>query len=58
MNDDVEQLRCQAQHCRDLAEAHYDDRTQLMLRSMARQFDENADQLEVSRAISPAISVT
>jgi hypothetical protein len=58
VNDDAEQLRCQARHCRDLAEAHYDRRTQLMLRSMAKQFDEHAAQLEVSCVISPVISAT
>lgn len=58
VNEPPEQLRRQAQHCRELAEAHYDERTQLMLLSMARQFDENAAELEGVCDISHVISAT
>ena len=36
-------------HCRGLADAHYDDRTKLMLRSMAEEFDQQAVRLDESR---------
>jgi hypothetical protein len=52
VNDDPKQLRHQAQHCRRLAEAHYDERIQLMLRRIAEEFDQDAAQLDTAQQAS------
>jgi DNA-binding ferritin-like protein len=55
-NERSDQLRRQAQHCRELADAHSDERTRVMLRSMAKELDEHAVQREVGGGISHVIS--
>ena len=42
MDHNARQLRQQARHCRQLAEAHYDEQIRAMLRTMAEDFDEQA----------------
>jgi regulator of extracellular matrix RemA (YlzA/DUF370 family) len=49
MGQNARQLRQQALHCRQLAEALYDERTRAMLRTMAEEFDQEAVQKDAVR---------
>jgi hypothetical protein len=40
------QLRRQAEHCRNLAHSQFDERIGLILRTMAKEFDQQAEDLE------------
>jgi hypothetical protein len=42
----AQQLRQHADHCRDLAHGHISERTRLILRSMANEFDQQARKLD------------
>jgi hypothetical protein len=46
MDDEVANLRDQARRCRRLAESVSTEKDQAMLRRVARDFDEDADELE------------
>jgi hypothetical protein len=46
MSDEVEHLRSQAKRCRRLAESVGSDKDQAMLKRVAKDFDEAADELE------------
>jgi hypothetical protein len=45
MPESPQQLRRQAEHCRDLASGIIDDRTRLILKDMAQEYDEQAREL-------------
>src|SRR3954469_25532281 len=45
MPESPQQVRRQAEHCRDLANGIIDDRTRLILNDMAQEYDEQARQL-------------
>jgi hypothetical protein len=47
------QLRRQAEHCRQLAESHFDERTRLILETMANEFDQQAYDMD---RIPPALA--
>jgi hypothetical protein len=42
------QLRRQADHCRNLAHSQLDERVGLILRTMAKEFDQQADALDAT----------
>jgi hypothetical protein len=46
MSDEAAHLRSQARRCRRLAESVSTDKDQAMLRRVAKDFDEAADELE------------
>jgi hypothetical protein len=46
MSDEAANLRSQARRCRRLAESVSTDKDQVMLRRVAKDFDEAADELE------------
>ena len=46
MNDDAAHLRSQARRCRRLAESVPTEKDQAMLRRVAKDFEEAADELE------------
>jgi len=45
MHDSSQQLRRQAEHCRDLANGLTDERTRLILHGMAQEYDDQAREL-------------
>ena len=45
MDDSPQQLRRQAEHCRDLASGLTDERTRLILNGMAEEYDDRAREL-------------
>jgi hypothetical protein len=45
MHDSPQQLRRQAEHCRDLANGLTDERTRLILNGMAQEYDDQAREL-------------
>jgi hypothetical protein len=47
------QLRRQAEHCRQLAESHFDERTRLILKTMANEFDQQAHDMD---STAPALA--
>jgi len=42
------QLRRQAEHCRNLAHSQFDERVGLILRTMATEFDKQADDIDAA----------
>jgi hypothetical protein len=42
----AQQLRLHAEHCRDLAHGQNDERTRVILRTMADEFDQQARDLD------------
>jgi hypothetical protein len=50
MSDEVANLRSQARRCRRLAENVSTDRDQAMLRRVAKDFEDAADELEKKRS--------
>jgi hypothetical protein len=42
----AQQLRLHAEHCRDLAHGQNDERTRLILRTMADEFDQQARDID------------
>jgi hypothetical protein len=46
VDQDPQGLRRHAEHCRDLANSLIDERTRLILRTMASEFDEQARDIE------------
>jgi hypothetical protein len=46
MSDEAAHLRSQAKRCRRLAETVSNERDRAMLRRIAREFDETADEIE------------
>jgi hypothetical protein len=45
MYDSPQQLRRQAEHCRDLANGLIDERTRVILNGMAKEYDDQAREL-------------
>ena len=45
MHDSPQQLRRQAEHCRDLANGLSDERTRVILNGMAKEYDDQAREL-------------
>ena len=45
IDDSPQQLRRQAEHCRDLASGLSDERTRLILNGMAQEYDDQAREL-------------
>ena len=43
MDETPQQLRQQAEHCRHLAKSQFDERTRVILKTMAEEFDQQAD---------------
>ena len=48
MDESPLHLRRQAQHCRNLAHSQFDERVGLILRTMATEFDKQADDLDAA----------
>ena len=46
MRGSAQQLRLHAEHCRDLAHGQNDERTRVILRTMADEFDQQARDLD------------
>ena len=46
MDESPLHLRRQADHCRNLAHSQFDERVGLILRTMATEFDKQADDLD------------
>jgi hypothetical protein len=51
--DTPQQLRHQAEHCRHLADTHNDERIRLILKTMATEFDQQADDGEEAACCRP-----
>jgi hypothetical protein len=43
VDETPQQLRQQAEHCRHLAKSQFDERTRVILKTMAEEFDQQAD---------------
>jgi hypothetical protein len=52
----AQQLRLHAEHCRDLAHGQNDERTRLILRTMAKEFDQQARALDEEEAANAGAS--
>jgi len=48
VDETPQQLRQQAEHCRHLAESHYDERVRLILITMADELERQADDSDLS----------
>ena len=46
MRGSAQQLRLHAEHCRDLAHGQNDERTRVILKTMAEEFDQQARDIE------------
>lgn len=53
MNPTPQQLRLQAEHCRDLAQSLVDERVRLILTGMANELDEQARDADNRGSIRP-----
>jgi hypothetical protein len=47
----AQQLRLHAEHCRDLAHGQNDERTRVILRTMADEFDQQARVIDQERPL-------